>query len=413
MKWVLLSFSLFLWGAFAHSIEIKYEELPRLVEANNGKVLAQADQTTGAKKLTGSFTRSFVPELKIFAGTEHFDSKGLGTHPTDFYGVTTTVNIFNGMRDFWEEKRRKENVKLSEVEALSTSKNMIFEARKAYLIMYKSQKLKEIFEESLSRISQIEQKVRGKIKGGVISRSDLTTLSLIKLGLRESLRSFVRDYEIAHGKLRNLLGINESVEVIQSDVFLDNFSSQISPPSESTSLASKRYKAQAEVYEKASRVQANAIIPSVDLYASYQRQPYSQREILITENRNELRAGIVASWSLGEAFEKQYQARSLDWNAKAAKRLSEYHQSEFINQVQALRSQQVLFIESIEEINKEFQAGKNYYGQISSEYLRGVKSTSDLTSTFSQILELHQRKLELSINYKLAEAEIEALKGEN
>lgn len=410
MKWIWVSFSLIIWSMNAHSRELKYADLPALISSGNGKVLAERDQVRGSKALTGSFARSFIPELKVFAGSEHFDSKGLGTHQTDFYGITTTVNVFNGMRDYWEEKRRQEHVRLSELEAVATEKRMLFETRKAYLNMYMAKKLIHLYEESFSRISEVERKIKGRVKGGVISSSDLVILSMTRIGLKESLRELTRDFELAHARLQNLLGLAEPAQLVVNEDFL-KIPEDPEPflLTERRSLAAQKLKIEADALEKAGHVQGNAILPSLDLYASYQQQPYSQREIQIDENRREFRAGVVASWSFGDALENRSQAKSLDWNARAAKRLSKYYESEYENQVEALKRQATLYRESFQEITDEFKVGKNYYNQISGEYIRGVKSTSDLIAAFNQILEFQQRRIQLGVGYKLTLAEIEAL----
>ncbi len=402
-----------LWSGLANSREINYGDIVNLVKKNNGKVLAEQANVSGEESLAGSFKRSFIPELNLFAGTEHFDSKGLGVHPTSFYGATTTVNIFNGMRDYWEEKRRKQGVKLAEINSLVTASSMVFEARKAYLQVIQIQKVRGIYKESLDRISQIERKVKSKVRGGVISKSELTSLGLLRIGLSEDMRELSRNLEFVKANLKSRLGVGEEIVINDSEELLKFTKQALTGTKEvKKSLLSKQYKIQSDIYEKASNVESNALLPSIDLYASYQRQPFSQREILIDENRLELRTGIMASWRLGEAIEKRSKGQSLDWKAKGAERLSQYHQAEFDNQIKALTEKKRLLQVSLDEINGEFKIGKNYYKQVSSEYLRGIRSTSDITAAFNQILSLQRKKVDLAVDFKMTEAQIEALAGE-
>ena len=66
-------------------------------------------------------------------------------------------------------------------------------------------------------------------------------------------------------------------------------------------------------------------------------------------------------------------------------------------------------LDSINGISKEVGLSKDYYKQVSSEYLRGVKSTSDLTTAFNQLLSLKQQRLNLIVQFYLSKAEIERL----
>jgi len=413
VKFIFITLFVFLWAGSASSREINYEDISKIVQENNGKVLAEQANIGREQSLTGSFKRSFIPDLNLFAGTEHFDSEGLGVHPTNFYGVTASINIFNGMRDYWKEKKRKQGVKLAEINSLVSLSSMVFQAQKAFLQAIQIRKVQSIYKGNLDRVSQIEQKVKGKVRGGIISKSQLTSLGLLRIGLREDMRKLSRDLAFVKANLKSKLGLQEDIEFSGSENLfnLTQFATK-DLKKKKTSLISKRYKAQSNVYEKASKVESSSLLPSVDLYASYQRQPYSQRELEVDNDRLELRTGIVASWRLGEAIDKQSQAKSLDWKAKGAKRLSQYHQSEFENQIKALEEKKRLLKVSLNEINGEFKIGKNYYKQVSSEYLRGVRSTSDITAAFDRILVLERKKIDLAIDYKITEAQIEALAGD-
>lgn len=412
-KFVLIVIVTALWSGESHSRVISYSDLSSLVKENNGKVLALDSEISSQEALTGSLARSFVPEFKLFAGTEHFNSKGLGTHPSQFFGATTTLNLFNGMRDYWEEEKRKQGIELAEIQKLATFSTMLFEARKAFLVIVQIEKVKSIYKDNLDRISQIERKVSGKVKGGVISRSELNHLGLLRIGLREDIRTLSREMTLAKAALKSALGLSGDIEIKSTATFLNSHDKEFSDKKSSKSyLLARKFEVQSEIYKKASKVESNVLLPSIGLYASYQRQPFSQREILIDQNRDELRTGILASWSLEEGLEMRSKSQSLDWKAEGARRLSEFHQSDFNNQIEALNSKKRLLQESLSQITEEFKLGKNYYKQISSEYLRGVKSTSDLTTAFNQILTLQRKKIDLAVEFKMAQAQVEVLSGE-
>lgn len=406
--WMTLPF-LLMWAEGSWSKEIKYEDLAHSIRSNQ-KFKALTLSVESEREKTGFFTRSFVPELKVFAGQEEYNSDGLGNHSSSYYGIEARANIFNGMSDYWEEKRRKSQAELSEIQKKISYSEMVYEAKKSYLRLAEALKIKTELNESLSRLSRVFKKVRLKIKSGVISRSELTSLRLVQVEFEHKIKDLDGVIILNLARLKSLLSLPDLNINDIDDEALNLPPTQRRLPKKS--LLEKKFKVKSDSFNLESKVLSGTELPSVDFLAKFGRQPFSEREFSEDSKREEWSAGFQLTWKIGAAWENSRQAQSSKLKAQASEALSGYSSSKAKYRIEALNQKRKSLRDSIVDLEGEISLNRNYYSQISSEYLRGVKSTSDLTSTFGQLLEIKRHRLDLLLQYHLAQAEIERVLGE-
>lgn len=406
--WLILSFS-FLWTEVSWSKEVKYKDLPSLIKTN--KKSKSLDFLIDSEKERISFlTRSFVPEVKLFAGQEEFHSNRLGDHSSSYHGVEARANVFNGMSDYWEEEKRKSELELSKAQKKISYGEMVYEARRSYLNLAEAQKIKAELNDSLSRLSGVFKKVQLKVKGGVISQSDLISLRLVQVELEHKIKDLDGVISIELARLKSFLSLSDlNINDIDQEVLglTPDQKQPIGKP-----LLEEKFKAESGIFASESHALSGKKLPSVDLVANYGRLAFSQREFTENSDREEWSAGVQLTWKIGNTWENGRQSQSSRLNSQASEALGEHYSYEVKNHVEALTQKCQLLRASILDLDKEISLNKNYYTQISSEYLRGVKSTSDLTSAFGQLLEIKRHRLELLLQYHLAQAEIEKHLGE-
>lgn len=413
MRFYIILLFIGIWSGLGHSMELSYDEIPGFIKSNSRKVKSAQSQMQANEAMTGFLQRSFLPEMNLFAGSEHFDSKGLGKHNSDYYGVEARVNVFNGMRDYWSEQKRKKDVEASQIEGRLLQNDEVYQARKLFLEVVRADTLLKIYRDNQSLVATTEPKVRSKVRGGVISKSDLLTLRLISTNIKEEMEQIERERNLDIAKLRSILGIADELSVVVSDSF---FALAKIDPSVSSlglkSLQAKSYAIKEEALKTSENSESNLYLPSVDFYANYVRQPYSEREIDIDENRTEFKAGIVATWKVGEILEKKSNQEKYRAQAKAYSHLKDFHQEQAKLQVEVLKNQMAMLENSIENLKTEIGASQNYFKQISDEYLRGIKSTSDLTGALNEVAQIRVKHISLLIQLKLTQAQITSIIGE-
>lgn len=414
MRFKVLLLSTMVWSGVGHSKEISYNDIPDLTKANSKKVKSAQSQIEANEAMTGTLARSFFPEMNLFVGSEHFDSKGLGEHNSEYFGVEARVNVFNGLKDYWIDRKRVKDVEAAKIEARLLENDQVYLARKLFLDVVRSDSILKIYRENQALLASTEPKVKSKVKGGVISRSDLLTLKLIGTNLQEEIALIERERSLDAAKLKSVLGFNQNLVIATNESFFILTESDFSAVKvENSILGVKRYSVQAEAFRALEGAESRSYLPAVDLYANYVRQPYSEREILNDDNRTEFRAGVVASWKLGDVMEKKNLRQKYRAQAKSFSQLKEHHQQEAEIQLKTLTDQLSGLEASISNLRSQMSSSRNYYKLISDEYLRGVKSTSDLTGALSETTSIRVKYISLLLHHKLVQAQIDSIMGEN
>lgn len=409
--WFVLPFVL-LGTGICRAGAIPFERIPGLVDQKNRKLRAFDALVRSEEKTTGRLARSFLPEVTFSGGLEDFHSDRLGDRSSGFYGAEAKANVFNGLSDYWEEEKRESRVRLAKADRRLSLGELIFEARQSYLKLAEAKIVKAELNDSLNRLDDVFKKVRKKVSGGVISTSDLTSLRLVQVEFEHEAKDLEGEIAVELARLRTLLGV-ESLGIDDIDEKVLRLETEAGRGTPANPALAEKYKAESEVFAAEGNVLSGKQLPGVELFANYGRRPFSEREFTEASDREEWAAGVQLTWKLGGAWESGRQARAARLRSSAAERLSEYHADEIAGRIGALENKRRLLVESAQGLEREIGLSRDYYSQISSEYLRGVKSTSDLTSTFEQLLELKKHRVRLVFQYQSASAEIKSLTGEN
>lgn len=404
---------LFFWVNSALSKEIKYVDIRSIILTSNKKVKALNFSLKSVHLKTGYLSRSFIPEVEVSAGHESFDSDPLGLQNTEFYSIGVQANIFNGMADYWEEKKRKASFKSKSLERNLLINELVFLAQKSYLKLSKIKLMIKELRKEIKKIVKVTPKVSKKVKSGVIAHSDLIAMSLFRSSYEEHLRQLEREAIQEVNNLSVLLGFREMTlnDIDESFLSQDLKSSveKIVFSPKSGSLMAEQFIAEAKVQEYAANSILSKRLPSVDLFANYGRMPFSRREFVSGSDRMEWVAGLQVRWKLGDLLENSRQATSLKSQSDSLEHLALYKKNKTSVSMKALYDNMNFLLGSIERLSKKMSLSQNYYSQVLSEYLRGVKATSDLIAAFRQFLDLRKKRLTLVVQFHLAQAQIDRL----
>ncbi len=408
MKFLTLIFSMsvLLWTCLALSKEISYNDLDQIVKTQNDEVKAFDNKVDAKKVLTGFFARSFIPKLELTAGQENFESEPLGSQSSEFYGIEAQLNLFRGMTDYWEGESRNLGLKQTELEKVRSTKEILYLAQKSFLKVAKIKLLLKSYQEGLKKLNTVKTKASKKASAGVIARSDLTSINLIRIGFENDIEGLNRVLNTELASLSLILNRDQLLSTHIKESSIEENLTPLSLPKGAHSLISIHRGNLAEVKTSQAKSIRGTRLPKVDLFAKFGREPFSEREYTNGSDRDEWQAGVKLSWNVGDYFEKSNEARSLESEALYDKKMSDYYARLFKRKVSSQIRNLDSLIQTVKNISREIKLSRNYYSQISSEYLRGVKSTSDLTTAFDQIISLNERRLDLIIEYHLLKADI-------
>ena len=277
------------------------------------------------------------------------------------------------------------------------------------LLLYKN--IENLIDESVQSLNLLNSKVVQKVSAGVIAKSDITSIRLFKASLNDDLERLSRKSLVNFNNLITILSIED-----KNINDLDYKSLSINKKTNFTLEDNEKIEVR-HIKLKSQSVRAEAKsnslypLPSIDIFANYEQVPYSEREYKNKSDRQELRVGIQAKWSLGKLSDNYIEVKSLKAKYRALEDFANYKEIELNNKISNLNFEQKQIIKAINSLSKEIKKSKTYNQQLNNEYLRGVKSTSDLTSAYQSLLDLNIRKLNLQYQFHVTNIEIQKMKG--
>src|SRR5687767_2995642 len=122
LHFFLLSGFLSIAASFARAevIELKFEDLPQLLQERNQAVQGSQLSVQASQQRTGHLLRSFLPTLSLDAGGEHFQTGSYPAKTEPYAFLETRINLFRGGRDRIEENVRMSQVIFAEAQAKKT-----------------------------------------------------------------------------------------------------------------------------------------------------------------------------------------------------------------------------------------------------------------------------------------------------
>ena len=411
----LIKFSLLfpLWAVSTTAQTIKYEDLGQLIKQGNKKVASANYELQSRKDKEGHLARSFIPKIQAKVGQEEFHSDALGDQSSTFYGLSLTANLYNGSTDRREDEKRSIDTSLMKVSKSKSLAEALFLARKSYLELAKAKAMKEVLHDSMERLERLTPQVRRKVQSGVITKSALTSLHLAQAEIEENKRQGQRSIFLSLANLKtHLAKPNLTLSEIDTSSLKIDKKGDSSPKLNRKSFLVKDALLRSTYFETENKLLSGKRLPSLDFFASYGLLPFSERENVNEDDRKEWKAGVQITWDIGEIWENKKLAQSSRSQAQSSKALSQFYEEETRTLVEALKAKQSSLLESLLDLEKELKMSTVYLKQISAEYLRGVKSTSDLTSALNGLLKLKKHRLEIAVQYRWAFAEIDRIMGE-
>lgn len=410
-SFIFATLSVILWTEYSLSSTLKIDDIDTILKNNNPKIKAYDQLVKSKEYKVGHIYRSFIPDIDLYAGSEKFDSTPLGKVESKFYGVNASLNVFNGFTDYWKNKKNKFEFKEQKIKKIIYTNQLIYYAKLNYLKIVRDKNIENLIDKSVQSLNLLNSKVVQKVSAGVIAKSDITSIRLFKSSLNDDLERLSRKSLVNFNNLITILSIEDKNinDLDYKSLSINKKTNFTLDDNEKIEVRHIKLKSQSVRAE----AKSNSLypLPSIDIFANYEQVPYSEREYKNKSDRQELRVGIQAKWSLGKLSDNYIEVKSLKAKYRALEDFANYKEIELNNKISNLNFEQKQIIKAINSLSKEIKKSKTYNQQINNEYLRGVKSTSDLTSAYQSLLDLNIRKLNLQYQFHVTNIEIQKMKG--
>jgi outer membrane protein len=398
--------------SWSEIIKLEEKDLLRLVESRNGNILGSKSVIQANQAETGHLKRSFLPKIQLNVGSEH-TSGSPANQITNSYGYlssTVSLNLFNGGRDYLQEKSRLANVERAQAEFEESKFGTLTQVRTLYWQMIYQKEVINILESSLKLNEKNLESALKKIRSNLATKTDEIDFNQTKIQLEQDLK---RSKIILSNHMRELAAIlNHSIDTLyeipalnhhEPEHTLDDFQSRGFNGEGHREI--KKLEALKLSTEFQSKAASRWWTPQLDLYASKIRR----LDTLAVRNEVDRDQGEVLGFKLTFSFDgfqdransvaQSYMSMSFDYLRN--QRLQEI-QSGYSNSYQLYILNHDL-VHSAEENNKVAQ---RYYESIWSEYMRGIKNSPDVLQAFQRIVEAKIRYADIKKDYQVARAQI-------
>lgn len=398
--------------AFAETVKLLEKDLPYLIESRNGRIASSKAEIQASQAELGYLRRSFLPRLQLNVGHENTD----GTPQTDVtnsYGYASavvSVNLFNGGRDYLQEKSRSAKVDRTESELQNSKFGALTEARVLYWQMIYQKEVINILDSSLRLNETNLQSAFKKIRNNLATKTDEIDFNQTKIQLDQDLR---KSKIVLLNQMREMATLLNHPLVTNYDIpdlnahdpehALDEFNARGFNGEKHREISLLEALKSSAEFE--SEQNSRWWSPQFDLYGSKatrfntldrtNEMDKDQGEVLGVKLTFYFDGLQTRTASVAQAY------RTMSFSHLKNQRLLEI-QSGYSNSYQLFVLNHDL-IHSAEENNKVAQ---KYYENVWSEYMRGIKNSPDVLQAFQRIVEAKLRYADIKKDYQIARAQI-------
>lgn len=398
----------------ASTISLAPEDLPKWVREKNQNVTGSQLLVESAQGRTHHLMRSFIPELKLEAGGEAFQT---GPYPTKMqpYGTAeVNINLFRGGRDLLEERSRDAQVNLSQGQALQTLANELIQARKLYWEIVFSRELIKMLESAVEQNEKLLELANRRISRGLSTETDKLEFQIHRSQLKEEIESLTHGLMLLQISLSAALGLTPDTRFTTADKIVHIHDE----PLLSTAFESSTHpevtvlKANYEIaYSQKSKTN-RWWVPSLDGYAGYYLYTLRDRDYLNQKLREDQVIGFKLTFNLFDGFQSRSNARALSLEAQGFEAQAAQRALSVTAQIEVSKEDLKHDHELIHQSEERIEQGKKYLSRTLEEYNRGVKGSSDALGAAQKALEFERQYAERRRNYQLTKSGLLALLGQ-
>lgn len=401
---------MFTW-AQEGSLNVKFEDLPRLVNEKNGNVAAARNSHLAAKERTGFLRRSFLPTISARTGTESARVGSERHSNMNYWTAEGKINLFRGGRDKLEENILSRKSEMAGHEANREIQSEIRDARSTYWHLAAVELLLKDAKEAIEKNEDNIKSARRRVGAGVATGADAVQFDLEKTELVYEFKKLELEQDVLRNRLAVIIGHADHKRLRIEAQFPHPPESEFQeiPIHPEENLSVSIFKHREEIERMRSRQAGRWYMPQVDVYASYGVPSMSEDHTLAIRQQTESIAGISLSLDLGHAFQDRAVEKAQELESKALASRGAFQKNSVRAQGHELQHDLRLLHELIHDADKNVQRAQEFLKLTRIEYARGAKNGPDLLEAFSKSYAFRRKKIELNLEYQLAKAELDAL----
>jgi outer membrane protein TolC len=413
-RWALLAFLCSVPSVpRAEEVELRYEDLPRLVAEGNGDVRAARDFSAAARTGTGHLGRSFAPSVKLTAGEESFETGPYGTASQAYGSAEAELNLYRGGRDRLEERLRGAQVAASSAAARRTYLEDLTRSRRLHGRLVYDREAAAFLVEVAERNREILSSADRRVRRGLATETDRLEFELFGAQLREEIESLRHDVVLGEAELAPLLGkpVGTAFRTVEELPHVHDDPLLAAEPAAEDEPEVRSLRAHQESTALEGRAAGRAAAPSLDLYGGYHLYTRRERDFPRREDRDDRVGGIRLTWALFDGFRSRNQARVLAGRARAYGAQADHRMRTLDARERVLKEDLKHHHELLHSSEEQIALARKYLALTLAEYDRGVKNSPDALGALQRYSLVRRQYVERKRDYESVRAELLALLG--
>lgn len=401
-------------GFAQETVELRFEDIPRLVAAKNRAVSGAERLTDAARARTGYLGRSYLPTLGLQAGGERFETLRFEPKTQPYGHLEARINLYRGGRDRLGGRSVEPQVDAASAEARRVMAAELGSARKTYWRLVSDRETAKVVEGAITQNAKLLEMANRRINRGLATETDRLEFEIQRSQLHEELEGLNHAAILLEIRLAAALGLPhgaklrtpESIEHAHDEALLAAPFEAASHP-DARSLDARRRSLELERM-KAGRWWA----PSLDVYGGYYLYTLRERDSSSQRERGDKAVGARLAVPLFDGLRSRTDERSLRLQAEGVARQRSQRELALDAEVRVAKEDLKHDHELIHYAEERIEQGRKYLARTLDEYERGVKNSLDALGAAQRYLGYSRLYAERRRDYQITKADLLALLGE-
>ncbi|MDX9731709.1 MAG: TolC family protein [Bdellovibrionales bacterium] len=392
----------------AKSITVQFDDIPKLIESKNGRIVASRLEIEASRKQEGHLARSFLPAVEISGAIETFKlgDRPSATQPT--YGAELSVPLFNAFQDSLEEQRRKATTLEKEASSKVLYSTEIATARASYWNLLHARKLSDLLRGALRINENNMRAAERRIKSGVATETDRLEFEMRSVNLERDLASTLIEITRHQRTLAIALGLDIDSN-ISTNSTLDHqhdWKKELAHNEAEHEFQVQELIARKNETEAIAKQEARKPLPRVEAFAGFNHFNERGSDHANSDGYNESVVGLRVKMNIGDFWESNAKRQAANIQTSALQSRIHYERQEIESHIISEMNELSFLHSQVHAAEENIKRANRYYTLTQAEYARGVKNSPDVVGASDRLLDTQIKGLTILRDFQIARSHV-------
>lgn len=401
-------------GLAQEAVELRFEDLPRLVAEKNQAVSGADRLIDAARARTGYLARSYLPSLGVEAGGERFQTRRHNDLTQPYGQLEAKLNLYRGGRDRLAAGALERQVELASAEERRVLTAELAAARKTYWELVSDRETATVVAGAISQSEKLLETANRRISRGLATETDRLEFEIHRSQLQEELESLTHATVLLQIRLAAALGLPSQTKFKTPEIIEhDHDESLLAAPFDpATHPDARSLEARGRSLDLERKKAQRWWMPSLDLYGGYYLYTQRERDSSSRGDRDDKAIGARLSLPIFDGFRSRTEAKAFRLQAEGVERQRTQRELSVDAELRVAKEDLKHDHELVHYAEQRIEQGRKYLVRTLEEYERGVKNSLDALGAAQRQLGYGRLYAERRRDYQITKVGVLALMGE-